>query len=262
MDLQKGVKMKKQIFRFMVIFAAVFLIYGCSIHPQPVTNPNSGPYTEPIHFPIIWGDNELFDEKNAPLAVRVVSSLASQDSSLSELIRSRLNNSYVHTVDGNAPCDLQINVHSEFKLIAPLPQLRMYHLLEIDASSPEGLPMLSRWSHKSEVAEAFSSDSECRSKLLFSAARGVNNWLKNIFITGDGQSLAVSVVRFRVAHYLVDVKFARMEIEHRTLLNQLRKIKGVCNVRTIEVDPKGKIISFRVLYRRKQLPHGIARSIK
>ena len=254
--------MKKQILCIMVMSALMLLVCSCAVHPAPVVNANAEPMSEPIHFPIIWGDNELFDEKNTPLAVRVVPSVLSQESRLSELIKARLTNSYVQSVEGNTPCDMQINIHSEFKEIAPLPQLRMYHILEIETSTPEGLPLLSRWSHKSEVAEAYSNDEACRNMLLRSATRGMDNWLKNIFTTGNGQTFAVSVLRFRIARYLIDLNFSRLETEQRALLNQLRKIRGVCNVRIIESNPKHKIVSFRVLYRKDQLPYGIARAVK
>jgi hypothetical protein len=138
----------------------------------------------------------------------------------------------------------------------------MYHMLEIGASTADGRPLFSTWSHKSEVAEAYTNEEACRNKLLYSATRGIDNWLKNIFTTGNGQIFGVSVLRFRIAKYLVDLNFVRMETEQRELLNQLRKINGVCNVRIIESNPKNKIVSFRVLYRRDQLPYGVASAIK
>ena len=254
--------MKTRILCSMTITAVAVLFMGCAMHPEPVLNANAAPISEPIHFPIIWGDNELFEEKNAPLAVRVVPSVASQENKLSEHLKARLNNAYIRSVESNEPWDMQINVNSEFKQIAPAPQLRMYHLLEIGITTPDGLPLFPTWGHKSEVAEAYSEEEACRNKLLYSATRGIDNWMKNIFKTGNGQAFRVSVLRFRITHYLIDFNFARMETEQRKLLNQLRKINGVCNVRIIESNYKNKIVSFRVLYRRNQLPYGVARVIK
>ncbi|MBE6402795.1 MAG: hypothetical protein E7039_03610 [Lentisphaerae bacterium] len=254
--------MKKQTFGTMAITALMLLGCGCAVTPDPVPNPNPNPLPEPIHFPIIWGDNELFEEKNTPLAVRVVPSVASHESRLCSQIKERLNNSYSMSVEGNTPCDMQVNVHSEFKVIVPLPQLRMYHNLEIGVATPTGEPLYSVWQHKSEVAEAYSSDDACRNALLASAMRGVDNWMKNIFTPGGNQTFAVSIVRFRIAYYLVDLNFSRMETEQRTLLNKLRKIKGVYDVRIIESNAKNRIVSFRILYRKDQLPYGIASAVK
>lgn len=247
--------MKKTTYHVLLgAVALTCLACGCAVHPGPLANPNSQPLPEPIR---VWGDNELFEESKTPLAIRVVNAPTSEEFSLSQRLQGSLNTFSSRADESNAPCDLQIMVDSDFREIAPAPQVRMYHLLTINTASADGTQLIDNWQHKSECAEAFTSAEECKTKLLNSAANSMNDWVRKSFFTQTGQLLEVSVVRFRLAKYLIDLNFYRIETEQRAVLNKLRSTPGVCNVRMIEFDADKRIASFRVLYRKDMLPKGI-----
>ena len=249
--------MKSHYLTLILSAFAMLLASGCVSYSSPVNNPAAAPMPEPIRA---WGANELIEERNYPMIVRIVQNDTADTNTLSDQLQKSLSGFSVQTAVGNTPCDIQIMLKSDFKEIAPLPQLRMYHNLEIATADANGIQLLPPWTHKSELAEAFSSADACRSKLLRSASNGVASWVRDVFTGNADAKMAVSVVRFRLAKYLIDLNFYRIETEQRELLNALRKINGVYNVRMIEFDADNRIVSFRVLYRKDRLPQGIVQA--
>ena len=58
-----------------------------------------------------------------------------------------------------------------------------------------------------------------------------------------------SVVRFKMSRKLIELNPIRFEEDVRAVLNKLRKIDGVVEVRMIESNKETRIASFRVLSR-------------
>ncbi|MBQ9775749.1 MAG: hypothetical protein IJW17_06895 [Lentisphaeria bacterium] len=240
--------MKKMFFSGAAGAFALLAAAGCSVlTPKPLADANGEALPEPVSY---YGDIELFEEKNVPLAVTVISSAASEDVSPAETMKSALTKFDVNCVPYGKPSDLKINVDSVYQEITPAPKCRLSHLLSISVSAADGTKLLPTWEHKTEVQQAYANNEEAKAKLRPQINESVNVWVKNYFNKSTENVLKVSIVRFRLSRGVGELDPLRFEGDLRKVLNRLREINGVADVRMIEADKKNRIASFRVLYRK------------
>ena len=239
--------MKKKMISGTTGVLALLLIAGCRVTtPGPVADANTKALTEPISY---YGDVELFDEKSTPLIVRIAPATASEDTFGVETLKNCLNRSNVKSVSLGKPCDIQISINSTYQELTPAPQCRLSHVLAISVASADGTPLLPVWEHKTETMQAYATSSAAKSKLKSQINESIKLWGKNHFRKEAGSVLNASVVRFKMSRKLIELNPIRFEEDVRAVLNKLRKIDGVVEVRMIESNKETRIASFRVLSR-------------
>ena len=239
--------MKKKIISGMTGALALLLIAGCRVTtPAPISDANAKALPEPISY---YGDVELFEVKSTPLAVMITSAAASEETFVAEILKTCLNKSDVISVSHGKPCDLQININSTYRELTPAPQCRLSHILAISVAASDGTTLLPVWEHKTEALQAYAALNIAKSKLQPQINESIKLWEKNHFSKEAGKILSASVVRFKMSRKLIELNQFRFEEDLRSVLNKLRKIDGVVEVRMIEADKETRIASFRVLYR-------------
>lgn len=239
--------MKRRLFSGTTGILALLFAAGCRVTvPAPTPDENAKPMPEPISY---YGGIDVFEKKSSPLMVKVTAPAASDEISLAETMKGVLNKSNVNCVLPGAPCDIQISVDSAYKELTAAPQCRMSHLLTISVSSPDGVMLSPRWEHKTAMAASCSTAAEAKAKLRPQINETIREWGKNNFSNEVEKNLKASVLRVKMSRSLIELNPIRFEEELRTVLNRLRKIKGVVNVRMIEANKDTRIASFRILYR-------------
>lgn len=240
--------MKKNLISGIAGSLTVLMLSSCVglMNPEPVEDPNAKPLNEPVSY---YGDIEMFDEKTAPLMVKITSPVSSDDASLPEVMKNILQSSDVNCVHPGIPCDISISVNSAYHELTSAPSCRMRHLLSINVAAADGTVLLKKWEHKTETAHAYPSAADAKSKMKGMIHEAIREWEKNNFRNEAGKLFKVSIVRFRTSRSLIEFNSVRFEQDLRKILNRLRQIKGVVDVRMIEIDKANRIASFRVLYR-------------
>lgn len=225
----------------------LLLLTACAPEPvQPLTDPNAPPLKEPVTY----SDRvQLFDEKRYPLAVRLIPSLSADGQYFNETLKKVLQDQGIDCVLPGKPYDIQIRLDSAFQKLTPAPQCRMSHILTLSVTAPNGTRLLPVWSRKTEMTRAYSTEEKAKNKLLPRINANIAAWGKIDFRNNVAKNLRVSVVRFRLSHKLIELDQKRFEKEQIQILNRLRRIKGVADVRMIEASRKNKTASFRVLFR-------------
>jgi hypothetical protein len=240
--------MKRSFFTGATGILALTLFAGCRVAtPAPIADSNVKALPEPISY---YGEIELFDEKSSPLAVMVSAPAASDETSLAEYMKSVLNKSDITCVQPGQPCDIRISVDSSYQELTAAPQCRLSHLLTIAVSAPDGTGLQPAWEHKTETTQAYPTTADAKNKLLPLIKENIRAWEKAYFSNEAGKVLKVSVVRFKMSRNIVELNPIQFEKDLRRVLNRLRKITGVVDVRMIEADKESRIASFRVLYRK------------
>lgn len=239
--------MKKNLISGTTGFLTLLLVAGCRVTtPTPITDANAQPLPEPISY---YGDIELFEVRNTPLAVLITSSAASEENFVAETLKTCLNDSNINSVSPGKPFDLQISINSTYRELTPAPQCRVNHMLAISVASSDGTKLLSVWEHKTEALQAYVTLNEAKSKLVPQINESIKLWKKNHFSKEAGKILNASVVRFKMSRKLIELSPIRFEEDLRLVLNKLRKIDGVVGVRMIEANKENRIASFRILCR-------------
>ena len=239
--------MKKNLISGAVGALTLLLVAGCRITtPTPIADENAKALPEPISY---YGDVELFDEKSTPLVVMVANSPDAEETYISETLKSFLNKSNINCVSAGKPCDIQININSAYSELTPVPQCRLSHILSISVSACDGTKLLPVWEHKTEALRAYSTLAEAKAKLTPQIKDSIKAWEKNNFQNEAGKFFKASIVRFKMSRKLIELNPIRFEEDLRSVLNKLRKLNGVVDVRMIEANKESRIASFRVLYR-------------
>ena len=240
--------MKKSLFSGAAGLMTLFLVAGCQVTtPAPIADNNSAPLPEPISY---YGGIELFDEKTVPLAVMVKSAAAAEETAFAETLKNILNKSNVISVPDGKPCDIQIIVNSDYQVLTPAPQCRLKHTLAITVAAADGTKLLPVWSHKSELQQAYPSFADAKNKLDPQIKESIKAWEKNNFVSDAEKAFKVSVVRFRMSRRFIELNPIQFEKDLRIVLNKLRRIDGVDDVRMIEANKETRIVSFRILSRK------------
>ena len=240
--------MKKKIFSGVTGLLASVMIAGCRvITVSPVADANAKALPEQISY---YGDVELFEVKRTPLAVMITSPAASEENFVAETLKTCLDKSNVICVSPGSPCDIRISINSTYRELTPAPGCRLNHILAISVASADGTQLLPVWEHKTEALQAYATLNAARAKLKPQINASIKHWEKHHFSKEAEKVLNASVVRFKISKRLIELDPLHFERDLRAILNKLRKINGVVEVRMIEAERRTRIASFRVLYRK------------
>lgn len=228
---------------------ALMLFAGCrTVTPAPVADANAEGIQENIYY---YGDIELFDESSTPIAAAITTTDADGENAFAAALTSALQYSGVTCVTPDKPCDIRINIKSDYNELIPAPQCRMNHILTIFATYADGRKLLPPWEHKTEHQQPYPTAAEAKAKMVPQICRSIKSWGERNFNSPAEMFLQASVVRFKLSRKLIELNPIRFEEELRSVTAQLRNIRGVVFVRMIEADKANRIASFRILHRGK-----------
>ena len=238
----------------------ILLCNGCQLTttPDPLPDTNAAALAEPISY---YGDVRLISEKKDPLRVKVISAATSEETAVSEQMQLLLKKADIQPSIGNEPFDMQIYVNASSKILTAAPACRISGAMRITATSTEGVSLLKNWNHKIENHQTFATEQAARNALTRQMISDLNIWCDEVFMYQAMPLLDISIMRFALSRSLIEIG-TQVNVETRELLNRLRALSGVMDVRLIDVNRKDRIASFRVLFRKDIYPNGLAPVIK
>ena len=193
-------------------------------------------------------DMVMFSETNTPLVVQVTNTPDSDETALAGFAESALQQADVKCSAPGVPCDICVIINSDCRKITSAQQCRLSNRITITVAAPDGTKLLPDWDQKSETLQGYSSEAKAREAMLPQLNAAVNEWQSSYFRKNVANRLKVAVLRFKTSRSLVEIDPIRFEKDLRSILNSLRKIDGVADVRMIEADKQNRIASFRVVY--------------
>ena len=219
---------------------------GCQVSTPPdLANENAPAVVEPVPY---YGDMVMFSETNTPLVVQVSNTPDTDEAALAGFANSALQQSDVKSSAPGSPCDIRVIIDSDCRRITSAPQCRLSNSITITVAAPDGTKLLPDWTHKSETLQGYSTEVKAREAMLPQLRNAVNEWQRSYFRNNAANQLKAAVLRFKTSKHLIEINPIRFEKDLRSILNALRKIDGVADVRMIEADKQNRIASFRVLY--------------
>lgn len=241
--------------------SALSLLCGACGHvvPAPVADSNAAALGEPIPY---YRNLQVFDEKNVPLCY----ALPANKSEISAMVVHTLAQNGAVLVDAAKPYDAKLEVGHFYRsqtITEPTPQKRYSLSVNMALITSQGVKLQDLWSTEVSDQKAYDAEAVAQQALL----KRFNTVLKEkgaakTFLKNTESKLAASVLRFATSRDLVEFSSSQFDADVRTVLNHLRKMDGVLEVRLIEADTANRILSCRVLYRKDVLPQGIAAEIR
>lgn len=237
----------KNLFSILAVSLTLLtFLNGCLVYtPRNVADVNAPGLPEPISY---YSGIQLFDLRQVPLVVAVNSSPA-DELSLAATLKELLQQPDVQCVSFGRPCDLQISVKSDFEQLTPAPNCRLSHTLTLSVATANGAQLVPYYDHKTDSLDSYATAAEAKAKMLPQINKSLKVWERNHFRTAAGTPLKAALLRFRTHMPFIEVDPLNFEEDLRKILNKLRQLPGVADVRLIESNKNDKLASFRVLYR-------------
>lgn len=238
--------MKKNLILCSVCAITGILLQGCVlVTPQPIGESNAPEIAVPMYH---YGNITLFEELRVPLQVAIVPAASMNEPSLIAAMQKYLQQSDVKCAAPGAPCDVRININSIYRVLTAAPQCRLSHTMIISTTAADGTKILPERKWQAENQQAVATEALAKAKLLPLIDRNIQLWERNYFRKETGKRLKVTILRFKMSKNLIELNPIHFERDLINVNKRLRSIKGVSNVRMIEVDKKTRLVAFRVLH--------------
>lgn len=232
---------------------------GCYFSPPPLDG--TARLTPPVPY---YGQTLVFDEFSDKLKVCVNYTGDNPEiGSTAKALLSSSNNVAVATPEPSSPqavkvpgYDILISFQSFYNVLNPAPNCVMNHKLTATVSSRAGSRLYAPWQHISESGDFTPTEIAAKQILAANAKKAVEQWLYNDFLSVADKYTGVSIIRYRTKRYFIEFWPFYFEEDIIKLNNEFKNMPGVLAVDLVESNPKYRLASFRIMYRKDMYPKG------
>ncbi len=240
----------------------LMLSSACSVmYPQPLEDANATlQAAEAIPY---YGNWFIFEEKNDPLRVKILVNAPDEQllNTASEYLESNMTKYNALPVrHTNESHDIAISSDVKFNEITQPPQCRMDGIITFTIYS-NGERIVAPVEYKIEAQNAFDTKEQAKVYLKNNIHKPLNSWLENSFSILTSKQIGNAILRVKLSRDIIELNPVKVEQDIREIMNLLRKTNGIRAVRTIELNNRERIASFRILFERQLFPCGLTKEI-